>query len=53
MARLVPDLVTGDLISAEAMVLGVFGPDELAETDEADDADDAAEAGAALEAGDA
>ncbi|MBC2681794.1 hypothetical protein GSS87_05185 [Corynebacterium sp. 4HC-13] len=27
MARLVPDLVTGDLVSAEAMVLGIFGPD--------------------------
>lgn len=26
MARLVPDLVTGDLVSADAMVLGVFGP---------------------------
>lgn len=28
MARLVPDLVTGDLASAEAMVLGIYGPDE-------------------------
>lgn len=26
MARIVPDLVTGDVVSAEAMVLGVFGP---------------------------
>lgn len=26
MARLVPDLVTGDLVMAEAMVLGTFGP---------------------------
>lgn len=31
MARLVPDLVTGDIVSAEAMVLGVFGPDEAPE----------------------
>ena len=56
MARLVPDLVTGDLISAEAMVLGVFGPDELEELNEAaeaDDSDGAAEAGEALEAEDA
>ncbi|WCZ36785.1 hypothetical protein CHEID_06240 [Corynebacterium heidelbergense] len=27
MARLVPDLVTGDLAAADAMVLGVFGPE--------------------------
>lgn len=26
MARLVPDLVTGDLVAADAMVLGIFGP---------------------------
>ena len=26
MARLVPDLVTGDVVLADAMVLGVFGP---------------------------
>ncbi|WP_282939696.1 hypothetical protein [Corynebacterium auriscanis] len=26
MARLVPDLVTGDIVSADAMVLGIFGP---------------------------
>ncbi|HIW95725.1 MAG TPA: hypothetical protein H9867_04480 [Candidatus Corynebacterium gallistercoris] len=26
MARLVPDLVTGDIVMADAMVLGVFGP---------------------------
>ena len=26
MARLVPDLVTGDIVAADAMVLGVFGP---------------------------
>ncbi|WP_420099923.1 hypothetical protein [Corynebacterium sp.] len=30
-ARIVPDLVTGDLVAADAMVLGVFGPDEVAE----------------------
>ncbi|RRQ16660.1 hypothetical protein [Corynebacterium bovis] len=30
MARLVPDLVTGDLVSADAMVTGIFGPDEPA-----------------------
>lgn len=36
MARLVPDLVTGDLVSAEAMVLGIFGP----ELDESADEDD-------------
>ncbi|WP_312976139.1 hypothetical protein [Corynebacterium sp.] len=28
-ARIVPDLVTGDLVAADAMVLGVFGPDEV------------------------
>lgn len=31
MARLVPDLVTGDIVMAEAMVLGVFGPTEPAQ----------------------
>jgi hypothetical protein len=30
LARVVPDLVTGDIVSADAMVLGVFGPDEPA-----------------------
>ncbi|HCT14634.1 MAG TPA: hypothetical protein DIW82_07545, partial [Corynebacterium nuruki] len=33
LARVVPDLVTGDIVSADAMVLGVFGPDEP-ETDD-------------------
>ncbi|WP_312588069.1 hypothetical protein [Corynebacterium dentalis] len=37
MARLVPDLVTGDIVSAEAMVLGVFGPDAEPEEVEAED----------------
>lgn len=37
MARLVPDLVTSDLISAEAMVLGVFGPDADDEGEENSD----------------
>ena len=32
-ARIVPDLVTGDLVAADAMVLGVFGPDEGVEED--------------------
>ena len=36
MARLVPDLVTGDLVSAEAMVLGIYGPDEVDDTDDED-----------------
>lgn len=31
LARIVPDLVTGDLVAADAMILGVFGPDESAE----------------------
>jgi hypothetical protein len=33
-ARIVPDLVTGDLVAADAMVLGVYGPDEVEETEE-------------------
>lgn len=36
-ARIVPDLVTGDLVAADAMVLGVFGPDEV--EDEVDNED--------------
>ncbi|AGP31037.1 hypothetical protein [Corynebacterium terpenotabidum] len=28
LARVVPDLITGDLVAADAMVLGVFGPDD-------------------------
>ncbi|MGN0094824.1 MAG: hypothetical protein ACI38U_02065 [Corynebacterium sp.] len=38
-ARIVPDLVTGDLVAADAMVLGVFGPDEV--EDEGEDEDPA------------
>jgi hypothetical protein len=33
-ARIVPDLVTGDLVAADAMVLGVYGPDEVDEVEE-------------------
>jgi hypothetical protein len=40
-ARIVPDLVTGDLVAADAMVLGVYGPDEVAQ-----DAGDTDESGA-------
>ncbi|WP_297005532.1 hypothetical protein [uncultured Corynebacterium sp.] len=51
LARIVPDLITGDLVAADAMVLGVFGPDDPADgavdTGEGDtdapDAPDAAE----------
>ncbi len=39
LARIVPDLVTGDLVAADAMVLGVFGPDEVDEEDPTDPAD--------------
>lgn len=36
-ARIVPDLVTGDLVAADAMVLGVFGPDEVEDEVENED----------------
>ncbi|WP_260853540.1 hypothetical protein [Corynebacterium glyciniphilum] len=36
-ARVVPDLVTGDLVAADAMVLGVFGPDEVEDEVENED----------------
>jgi hypothetical protein len=48
LARIVPDLITGDLVAADAMVLGVFGPDDP-ESD-ASDAADAAEAAEGAEA---
>lgn len=66
LARIVPDLVTGDLVSADAMVLGVFGPDESADpvlptepaapgkepaTDRAGGSSDAGDAGTSGEAG--
>lgn len=34
LARIVPDLTTGDLVAADAMILGVFGPDVLSSADE-------------------
>ncbi|MDN5718724.1 MAG: hypothetical protein ACTH2Y_01440 [Corynebacterium sp.] len=43
-ARIVPDLVTGDLVAADAMVLGVFGPDEVEDEVEASAEDGAADA---------
>ncbi len=48
LARIVPDLITGDLVAADAMVLGVFGPD-----DPESDASDAADAAEAAEGADA
>lgn len=48
-ARIVPDLVTGDLVAADAMVLGVFGPDEV----EDEDADAAGSSTDATDAADA
>ncbi|MCJ7859429.1 hypothetical protein [Corynebacterium kalidii] len=36
-ARIVPDLVTGDLVAADAMVLGVYGPDEVDEVEEVEE----------------
>lgn len=49
LARIVPDLVTGDLVAADAMVLGVFGPDVVEDREadgpgRADVADDAVDA---------
>ncbi|MGO1949642.1 MAG: hypothetical protein ACTH1D_08405 [Mycobacteriaceae bacterium] len=49
-ARIVPDLVTGDLVAADAMVLGVYGPDEVEEEDVADAADTAASTADAIDA---
>jgi hypothetical protein len=42
-ARIVPDLVTGDLVAADAMVLGVYGPDEVDEVEEVGAGDAGAE----------
>jgi hypothetical protein len=51
LARIVPDLITGDLVAADAMVLGVFGPDDPeSDASDAADAADAAEAAEGAEA---
>ncbi|CUU66927.1 hypothetical protein [Corynebacterium variabile] len=54
LARIVPDLITGDLVAADAMVLGVFGPDDAESdaSDEVDAAEDAADSGSPLSAAD-
>ena len=51
LARIVPDLITGDLVAADAMVLGVFGPDDP-ESDASDGEDAAEDADSPLHAAD-